>query len=136
MTSSHSYHCLCSTFILATNYDLASLPCRRGSALDEAIIARLQEPQGGKNSHTIVQNIVVDQQPTIVRREDGFEKRFLLRCQRCNLIIGYHLDKAQFKEESHETEDFAYLLPGALLPTEDMMQGKVTVPPEWAQQKM
>lgn len=32
-----------------------------------------------------------DKKVTIVRREDGFEKRICWRCERCNLVVGYEL---------------------------------------------
>ncbi|PGG99171.1 hypothetical protein AJ79_08663 [Helicocarpus griseus UAMH5409] len=39
-----------------------------------------------------------DRQPTMIRREDGFEKRLLLRCGRCRVVVGYALDEVHFGE--------------------------------------
>lgn len=131
MAKSNSYHCLCSTFVLATNYDLGALPARKGASLDKAIILPLQEniEEGGKQ--TILQNTVSDSQPTVIRRDDGFEKRILLRCQRCNLVLGYHLDQSHFEDGEQEANSVAYILPGGLLPTEDLTDGKMPAEPDW-----
>lgn len=69
----------------------------------------------------------------LVRREDGFEKRWLLRCGRCRLVVGYRLDWNQFAEggaggeevgKRGRRDDVLYLLPGAVMTTEDMKAGK------------
>lgn len=133
MTDPHSYHCICSTFIIATNYDLASLPVRRDPALDKAIILPTRDSSDSDNQNTILQSLVADRQTTVIRRDDGFEKRILLKCQRCNLVIGYRLEQAQFKDQAVRSEDVVYILPGALVSTEDMINEKVPTQPEWAQ---
>lgn len=136
MTNPHSYHCVCSTFIIATNYDLASLPVRRDPALDKAIILPMRDSDGSEdNESTILQSLVTDRQPTVVRRDDGFEKRILLKCQRCGLVVGYRLEQAQLMDQVVRSEDIVYVLPGALVSTEDMMSERVPVQPEWAQPK-
>lgn len=70
----------------------------------------------------------------MVRREDGFEKRWFLRCGRCRVVVGYFLDAVHFpasaeksqehgqdgEEEDEERAKVVYLLPGALVETEDM----------------
>jgi hypothetical protein len=33
-----------------------------------------------------------DRRATMIRREDGIEKRILLRCGRCKVVVGYYLD--------------------------------------------
>lgn len=68
----------------------------------------------------------------LVRREDGFEKRYLLRCGRCRLVVGYYLDWSQHSTSGEEhsigkvgkREDLLYLLPGAMVSTEEMKAGK------------
>ncbi|OAX77288.1 hypothetical protein ACJ72_08416 [Emergomyces africanus] len=42
-----------------------------------------------------------DRQPTMIRREDGFEKRLLLRCGRCRVVMGYALDEVHFANTDH-----------------------------------
>lgn len=80
-----------------------------------------------------------DRKPTLIRRSDGFEKRFFLRCGRCRIPVGYFLDEVHFPVsgglkgaaaesgldsagvQGGEGEDRAvYLLPGALMETEIM----------------
>lgn len=136
MAIPRSYHCICSTFILATNHDLATLPRRGDPALDKAIILHIQNQNSPDKPHTTLQSLVADRQPTMVRRDDGFEKRTLLKCQRCNSVIGYRLDQTQFKNEDIQAQDIVYILPGALSTTEDMMNEKIPAQPEWAQQKV
>jgi hypothetical protein len=89
----------------------------------------------------------LDRRPTIVRRSDGFEKRYLLRCARCKLVVGYELDEAHFAasepaarmdtamdvDEMHgaqskekERMKIVYLLPRGLLATEAMAAGKIS----------
>lgn len=81
-----------------------------------------------------------------MRREDGFEKRRLLRCGRCRVVVGYFLDGVHFAhlassssssgggvteeegrgEEDEEKKDevkVVYLLPGALMETGVMAKG-------------
>jgi len=69
----------------------------------------------------------------MIRREDGFEKRMLLRCRRCNLVIAYKLDEAQFGEGNMKAENFVYILPGALMSTADVKAGRMPTAPSWAQ---
>lgn len=57
--------------------------------------------------------------------EDGFEKRSFAKCRRCDLKIGYWLDKSQFSDgENGVRSDVLYVLPGGLMSTEDMKAGK------------
>lgn len=136
MSGPRSYHCICSTFTIATNYDLASLPARGDPGLDKAIILPVRNQDNPGDQHTVLQNLIADRQPTVIRRDDGFEKRTLLRCQRCKLVIGYRLDKAQFKNADDQAQDVVYILPGAVSLTEDMMDGKAPVQPAWASQQV
>ncbi|GIJ91301.1 hypothetical protein Asppvi_010266 [Aspergillus pseudoviridinutans] len=73
-----------------------------------------------------------DRKATLVRREDGFEKRRFLRCGRCRVVVGYFLDAVHFPvapgkgedtvegEETDQEPRAVYLLPGALMETEIM----------------
>jgi len=48
-------------------------------------------PQQG---YSILLGLTPDKHTTIIRREDGFEKRLLYRCSRCRLVAGYELQSA------------------------------------------
>ncbi|EON66084.1 hypothetical protein W97_05327 [Coniosporium apollinis CBS 100218] len=88
------------------------------------------------NNYALLLSTVLDRKPVVVTRADGFEKRYLQRCRRCRLVVGYQLDQAQFADAPVATvgmesglgrrEDVIYLLPGGLLSTEDMAAGKTT----------
>lgn len=66
-----------------------------------------------------------DRQAEIVTSEQGFEKRYLQRCGRCNLTIGYQLDWQQFAvDRSGRREDYVFLLPGGLVKTADMIMNR------------
>lgn len=125
-----AYHCICSTLILVTNHDLDQLPTRKSPAQDQAKILILQNQQ----SDVILQNVQADSNKIIVRREDGFEKRILLRCAQCKLTLGYQLDQSQFVGEDIEASNIAYILPGSLMSTETMMDAGKPSTPMWAQQ--
>lgn len=132
-SSPRTYHCLCTTLIVATNYNLDSLPVRAAPSLDQAKILPV-ENESQDDSHTKLHNIVSDRKAIIVRREDGFEKRLLLRCQRCNLVLAFQLGGAQV-DEGTESNRIVYLLPGALVSTDDMKAAKMPATPEWARQR-
>lgn len=140
----HTYHCLCSNLLLATTHELSSLQRRAGESLDHAYIlpcpAVPRKVQSAEvvSDHNSVQytqvlslNTTPRQPAIVVRRSDGFEKRYILRCGRCKLIAGYQLDWSQYAAagednelKSGRREDILYLLPGAVTTTEDMMHGK------------
>ncbi|EGD96549.1 hypothetical protein TESG_03989 [Trichophyton tonsurans CBS 112818] len=80
-----------------------------------------------------------DRKPIILRRADGFEKRLLVRCGRCKVVLGYVLDEVHFKKVEDnkggaggttEGEDsnvsgtgepeVIYILPGSLVETEQL----------------
>jgi hypothetical protein len=86
--------------------------------------------------YTILLGMVPDKKITIVRREDGFEKRVLYRCSRCRLVVGYELqtqrqsgdameldggEKGKGREEGYQGK-VVYLLPAGILSTEVMME--------------
>lgn len=82
------------------------------------------------NGVTVLLSMPLVSQPALIRRSDGIEKRYVLQCSRCKLPMGYHLDWAHWEEQGGAAgrkgrrEDLLYLLPGALLDTEQMMSGK------------
>lgn len=65
-----------------------------------------------------------DRRAMLVRREDGFEKRTMLRCGRCRVVVGYFLDGVHFGAGAGAATATAtatvYLLPGALIETGTM----------------
>ena len=101
-------------------------------------------------SYSILLSTTLDRRPIIVRREDGFEKRWLWRCGRCRVVLGYQLDEIHFTASTISTSKSAtsdmdaadgaddggatirggkmgkvvYLLPMGLLSTDDMARGK------------
>lgn len=89
-------------------------------------------------NHTtlLLSTTLPDRRPTLIRREDGIEKRILLRCGRCRVVVGYYLDKVHWdttrKEKGKGTDGekgegeerprppAVYVLPGAVVETEKM----------------
>lgn len=158
----HTYHCICTNLLLASTSSLASLS-RRISAQDKAYILpllgfrntdlaglSLSDGQAGHSGaaasaesgeRATLLSTISDRKPIAVRREDGFEQRYLQHCSRCNLVFGYHLDWSQFSSSSLESngaaaaaltdnnrrvgrrDDIVFLLPGGLLSTDEMVQG-------------
>lgn len=57
-----------------------------------------------------------------------------MRCTRCNLVIGYNLDGAHF-ENMDESSRPVYVLPGGLLSTADMVEGRQAETPPWAKEE-
>jgi hypothetical protein len=107
-----TYHCICTSLLLTTTHTLSSLPRRKpldssSSISDAAIILPLpssppvldlnkdtsQEKEAAypTQGYTILLNLHPDRKASIIRREDGFEKRLLYRCGRCRLVIGYEI---------------------------------------------
>jgi hypothetical protein len=176
----NTYHCICTTLLLATTHTLSSLPRRAEPALDKALILPLPpasrlaaagetakegeddaEPQASDESGDVGYSLLLattqDRKPTMVRREDGFERRVLLRCGRCRLVVGYKLDGAHFGTEgleavgkgtdgeqgrgdaelerktrtADERVEVVYLLPGGLVSSEDLKSGKAPEVAEW-----
>ncbi|OJJ55093.1 hypothetical protein ASPSYDRAFT_159486 [Aspergillus sydowii CBS 593.65] len=180
-----THHCrFCATLLIATTRDLSRLPTRQKNAADSARILPLRnhtfpsssststtqtpeetqarspnQDQNGRQEHytILLSTNARDRKPTLIRREDGFEKRVFLRCGRCRVTVGYFLDEVHFpaegglkalesglneagekirEEDQRESgEDRAvYLLPGALMETEIMSDEEKmrSVDREWA----
>ncbi|GAB7348324.1 hypothetical protein MBLNU459_g6300t1 [Dothideomycetes sp. NU459] len=118
----HTYHCLCTQLVLASTTPLDKLATRSS---DKSYICAT--PEGNADSHhASMLNTSIDSKPTVIRREDGFEKRYFHRCARCDLMVAYQLDKSHYEGEAgHGANDtVVYLLPGGLQTTEDMKDGK------------
>lgn len=88
---------------------------------------------GHVGTDSFMSNVVPDRKPVIIRREDGFEKRIVLRCSRCKLILGYQLDESHF-DTTQQIPRPIYLLPGGLIGTEKMVKGEQPEMPGWAGQ--
>ncbi|KAJ5081321.1 hypothetical protein NUU61_009585 [Penicillium alfredii] len=81
-----------------------------------------------KHTTLLLSTTIPDRRPTLIRREDGIEKRVLLRCGRCRVLMGYYLDRVHWasteQTDSEKTgEDrppAVYLLPAAVVETEQM----------------
>jgi hypothetical protein len=109
-----TYHCLCTTLILTSPYNIEQLPTRRGPA-DQAHIL----PFSGSSDNVLesrLQNVTSDRRPMIVKRDDGFEKRLFMRCDRCRLLLGYRLG------DNDDAPNVVYLLPGGLTSTGQMQE--------------
>ncbi|KAB8266096.1 hypothetical protein BDV32DRAFT_143828 [Aspergillus pseudonomiae] len=135
----HTHHCrFCNHLLLSTTRDIASLPRRKDPAKDKALILPLptsttpedSDPNRQEHYTILLSTTVPDRKATLVRREDGFEKRLFLRCGRCRVVVGYFLDGVLFPmtsvaasasvgegEEGERKEKVVYLLPGALVET-------------------
>jgi hypothetical protein len=83
-------------------------------------------PQG----YSILLGLTPDKHITIIRREDGFEKRLLYRCSRCRLVAGYELQSAAEAMDldtngnggdGEYTGKVVYLLPAGITSTDVMV---------------
>jgi len=145
-----TYHCICTNLILASTLPLTHhrqldraliLPIPHISPRQAAALAGSSEDDSANDvqmpgSSTITQLIgtsAVDSQACmLIRSDEGIEKRYLLRCNRCRLILGYQLDWEQYapsKESNAEVQrgrrdDVVYLLEGAVVTTEKMQAGQ------------
>jgi hypothetical protein len=138
----HTYHCACTSLLLATTTARPAHP-RRATSLDRATILPLHSdahPPSATIPHTTPLSMTPDRRVTTIRREDGFEKRILWRCGRCRVVVGYELDPSHFETatageggEAGEGSSAAheagvarvlYILPGWVQSTEHMASGK------------
>ncbi|PWY62308.1 hypothetical protein BO83DRAFT_349868 [Aspergillus eucalypticola CBS 122712] len=136
-----THHCrFCNHLLLATTRSIPSLPRRKAPAKDGALILPLprdhsiDDEQSKQQKHytILLSTTIPDRKHTLVRRQDGFEKRLFLRCGRCRVVMGYFLDEVHFgRMSSQEGGDgegegekarVVYLLPGALVETGVMMR--------------
>jgi hypothetical protein len=129
----HAYHCLCSHLLFASTKPLSALEHRAG--LDKSYILPLPPPprsfhgdaEQQLSHYALLPGVTRDRNPMVIRSAEGFEKRYVHRCGRCRLVVGYQLDRSQYQGEDDEDgirEDVMYLLPGGLLESDDMLAGK------------
>lgn len=82
--------------------------------------------QSSNHTTLLLATTIPDRRATLIRREDGIEKRVLLRCGRCRVVVGYYLDEVHYAtavtggQEEGERPRAVYLLPGSLVGTEGM----------------
>jgi len=147
MTASvQTYHCICANLVLATTFPFTQyrkldkstiLPIPRLSQSQEAALAGHETQDSTDDdqdlaSDSITQlvgiSVIDSQAPLLIRSDEGIEKRYLLRCSRCKLTLGYQLDwdqystKGQFSDsvKNGRRDDVLYLLEGAVASTEAM----------------
>ncbi|OQO05385.1 hypothetical protein B0A48_09153 [Cryoendolithus antarcticus] len=115
-----TYHCLCSQLLGGTRLPIETMPKRQ---LDNSFIA-IPGDFGKSPLATIsTQDLLVDSVPTVLRLDDGFEKRYAARCGRCGLMTGYYLDRSQLDNaETGVNEDVLYILPDSLEATDKIRQ--------------
>jgi len=135
-----TYHCLCTTLLLATPHALATLPRRAPPSLDRAFILPLppfpstQDPSpstpptsNGESPETeptpppslILPSFRPQRKVVVVQRADGWERRRVWRCGRCGVGVGYETEGAQGVKER-----VIYLLEGGLVETGEMVGGE------------
>ena len=111
-----SYHCICGTLVLVLpGYaNLAELPRRKAEGLQETPILVIKsdiDPQSAMLNSTL------NKTAQVVRRPDGFEKRWLWRCNRCKIPWAYEL-KVEQESENDSTGRMMCLLVDSLTSTE------------------
>jgi hypothetical protein len=124
----YTYHCLCSHLLLATTTPLPALPTRQNSQ-DKANIMPL--PPATKSDSTSHYGLLLstrqERTAEVMTSDSGFERRYLQRCGRCNLAVGYQLDWASFGgERTGRRDDVVFLIPGGFMTTSEMINYKRT----------
>ena len=86
-----------------------------------------QEPEV---RYSLLLNTTLDKRPVMVRREDGYEKRWVRRCGRCRTGVGYVLGSADVgsgvgaeREGGVAGGGVVYLLEEGLVETEVLKAG-------------
>ncbi|KAG9672606.1 hypothetical protein KCU95_g14181, partial [Aureobasidium melanogenum] len=122
----HTYHCICTQLVLASTSTLESLKTRTSDSSQILPLPDLSSTSSTSHCASLA-NTTTDVKPTVIRCEDGFEKRYFHKCGRCELNVAYSLDKSQFEDTKTSLgprEDVVFLIPGGLMSTEDMKAGK------------
>ena len=94
---------------------------------DAAAISTVGITSGMAASVLTMRGLSVDDKAILLTLDDGFEKRYPVRCSRCGLMAGYHLDKSQFigtETKDGPNSEVLYILPGGLMTTDVMQSGK------------
>ncbi|CCJ28762.1 unnamed protein product [Pneumocystis jirovecii] len=77
----NSYFCLCGEYSLSISSNLKNLPKRQH---DDALVI-------DKTRHTFRIKFIKQPEPIILEREDGYEKRWMYNCRRCEVWLAYEL---------------------------------------------
>ena len=124
----HTYHCICAELACALSTTLQQAPkrSRDNAAICPLLPASPSTAANHEGSIVLANSTSIDSKPVVLKLEDGFEKRYAVRCGRCDLQIGYLLDRVSFGDGSGNgrKEDVVYLLPGGLMETGEMKEGK------------
>lgn len=120
------YHCLCTELLLASSIPFQNVPKRQS---DKSLICTTTDGNAfSPDSTSILEKaITVETTPVVLKLEDGFEKRYLVRCGRCGVVVGYVLDLSLFDETKGKVgvrEGVVYVLEGAVVGTEMMRVGR------------
>ncbi|KXS96698.1 hypothetical protein AC578_9436, partial [Pseudocercospora eumusae] len=115
-----TYHCLCSELLLATPIPLPTLPLRQS---DNSHICKLSPDDENitPDSAILTKSAEIESSPLILRLDDGFEKRNLIKCGRCGTRFGYFLWDS---ESGGVKEDVGFLLQDGLVLTEELERGR------------
>ncbi|KXS97543.1 hypothetical protein AC579_568 [Pseudocercospora musae] len=113
-----TYHCICSELLLATPSPLDKLPTRQ---TDHSHICKISQGENitAESSAILTKSAQVESNLLVLRLEDGFEKRCLIKCGRCGVGFGYRL-----WSESGVGEDVVFILPNGLVSTTDVESGR------------
>ncbi|KAJ5756963.1 uncharacterized protein N7511_007145 [Penicillium nucicola] len=99
-----------------------------GAGAQSSSNANVLTGESSKHATLLLATTIPDRRATLFRREDGIEKRVLLRCGRCRVVVGYYLDGVHYSSttststsgEEGDRPRAVYILPGALVGTEGM----------------
>ncbi|MCJ1370616.1 hypothetical protein MMC20_001829 [Loxospora ochrophaea] len=72
-----------------------------------------------KYAYSLLLNTTLDRRPVVVRREDGFEKRWVRRCGRCRVAVGYGVEGEGRGGKGGEGK-VVFLLEGGLVGTGEL----------------
>ncbi|GIZ43266.1 hypothetical protein CKM354_000649800 [Cercospora kikuchii] len=121
-----TYHCICSQLLLATPAaNFKQLPIRQSDKSSILKISTEEESLDANTSLLIKDAVEVENEATMLEVEDGFEKRFFVKCRRCGIVVGYFLDWRLWGEEGEGKKkgrrgDVVFLLEGALRGSEEV----------------
>lgn len=131
-----THHCICAQLALAhfgSDSTLSSAPKRKkDNASIHPIIPSSTNPAAPPppDSVTLSPSTSIDDEATVLKLDDGFEKRYFVRCGRCGLRWGYFLDENSYddgKGGQGRRESVVFLLEGGLVETGEVREGKVEV---------
>ena len=113
-----SYHCVCGTLllILPGYANLEGLPRRKAKGLDQTPILVIKS---NITPQPVLLSSTRDKRALIVKRPDGFEKRWLWKCARCKVPWAYELS-SEGKEQDGAKETAVCLLVDVLTSTPEL----------------